>query len=243
MEQIRQDMVEGKPIDGCESCYNIERSGHESWRQWKYNKLYEHDTVVNRVGLKLRINGSYCNLSCYMCFPYNSSTRRNELKKVGVDWSEYDAGYVGVKSGQYERIIDDILKNIHLVDYMNITGGEPMIHKNLSVLVEAIHKTGRIVSIECSGSYWVDVPEYAYITLSPKEHISPKFPVLPIFWEKAHEYKLVVFDKSEFNYYKDRVKNFKGLKYLSPEHESETSNQYAVELLLQNKDYKNKECI
>ena len=34
------------------------------------------------------------------------------------------------------------------------------------------------------------------------------------------------------------MKNFKGLKYLSPEHESETSNQYAIDLLMQNKDYK-----
>ena len=32
--------------------------------------------------------------------------------------------------------------------------------------------------------------------------------------------------------------DLKGLKYLSPEHESETSNQYAIELLMKNKDYK-----
>ena len=113
-----------------------------------------------------------------------------------------------------------------------------MIHKNLSSLCEAILKTGRIVSIECSGSYWVDVPDSVYITLSPKEHISPKYPVLPIFWKRANEYKLVVYDKSEFEYYKDRVKNFKGLKYLSPEHESSDSSKHALELLMQNKEYK-----
>lgn len=126
MEQIRQDMVEGKTVDGCESCYNIEKTGNQSWRQWKYNTLYDHDTYVNRVGLKLRINGSYCNLSCYMCFPYNSSTRRTELKETSIDWSEYDAGYVPVMSGQYDRIVKDIIDHIHLVDYMNITGGEPI---------------------------------------------------------------------------------------------------------------------
>ena len=36
----------------------------------------EHE---KHVGLKLRINGTFCNLDCYMC-TYNSSTRRNELK-------------------------------------------------------------------------------------------------------------------------------------------------------------------
>jgi len=138
MEQIRQDMMEGKKINGCESCYKIEDAGNQSWRQWKYNKLYDHDTVVNRVGLKLRINGSFCNLSCFMCFPYNSSTRRTELKESKIDWSQYDAGYVPVMSGQYDRIIKDIIKNIEVVDYMNITGGEPIQLPKHWELIDAI---------------------------------------------------------------------------------------------------------
>lgn len=140
MEQIRQDMIEGKRIDGCESCYNIEEKGNQSWRQWKYNKLYDHDTYVNRVGLKLRINGSYCNLSCYMCFPYNSSTRRNELKEANIDWKKYDAGYVPVHSQQYDKIISDILNHIDLVDYMNITGGEPIQLPKHWELIDSIPK-------------------------------------------------------------------------------------------------------
>tara|TARA_A100001011_G_scaffold396155_1_gene493262 strand:- start:1816 stop:2904 length:1089 start_codon:yes stop_codon:yes gene_type:complete len=159
MEQIRQDMVEGKKIDGCESCYKIEDAGHESWRQWKYNKLYEHDTVVNRVGLKLRINGSYCNLSCYMCFPYNSSTRRNELKQIGADWKKYDAGYVGIKSGQYERITKDILKHIDLVDYMNITGGEPIqLPKHWDLIDSIPHEHAKNITL----SYDTNLTELTY---------------------------------------------------------------------------------
>lgn len=140
MEQIRQDMMEGKRISGCESCYKIEDAGNQSWRQWKYNKLYDHDTCVNRVGLKLRINGSYCNLSCYMCIPYNSSTRRKELKDASIDWSKYDSEYLSVHSKQYDKIIDDILKHIELIDYMNITGGEPILLPKHWEMIDAIPK-------------------------------------------------------------------------------------------------------
>jgi|TARA_R110002020_G_scaffold107276_1_gene249251 organic radical activating enzyme len=155
-----------------------------------------------------------------------------------------DTGYASPDGDYYKKKLPRKKMSIQdLIDELKsplvvLTGGEPMIHKNLSSLCEAILKTGRIVSIECSGSYWVDVPDSVYITLSPKEHISPKYPVLPIFWKRANEYKLVVYDKSEFEYYKDRVKNFKGLKYLSPEHESSDSSKHALELLMQNKEYK-----
>ena len=194
----------------------MEFNVHETFQDTVQGEGYHAGTPADFI----RLYG--CPVGCFFC---------------DTGYASPDGDYYKKKLPRKKMSVDELLSELKS-PLVVITGGEPMIHKNLSVLVEAIHKTGRIVSIECSGSYWVDVPDYTYITLSPKEHISPKFPVLPIFWERADEYKLVVFDKSEFDYYKDRVKNFKGLKYLSPEHESETSNQYAVELLLQNKDYK-----
>ena len=189
---------------------------HETFQDTVQGEGYYAGTPADFI----RLYG--CPVGCFFC---------------DTGYASPDGDYYKKKLPRKKMSVDELISELKS-PLVVITGGEPMIHKNLSVLVEAIHKTGRIVSIECSGSYWVDVPDYTYITLSPKEHISPKFPVLPIFWERADEYKLVVFDKSEFDYYKERVKNFKGLKYLSPEHESETSNQYAVELFLQNKDYK-----
>ena len=189
---------------------------HETFQNTVQGEGYYAGTPADFI----RLYG--CPVGCFFC---------------DTGYASPDGDYYKKKLPREKRTIQELINELQS-PLVVLTGGEPMIHKNLSVLVEAIHKTGRIVSIECSGSYWVDVPDYTYITLSPKEHISPKYPVLPIFWERANEYKLVVYDKSEFEYYKDRVKNFKGLKYLSPEHESETSNQYAVELLLQNKDYK-----
>ncbi len=125
MEDIRQDMFEGKPIAGCEGCYKLEERGHESWRQWKYNTIYPVIYNVEKVALKLRIFGSFCNLGCYMCYPYNSSTRRIHMKNIDIPFPGENA-VRNLSSGKYENVIDDIIDNIELVDYMNITGGEPL---------------------------------------------------------------------------------------------------------------------
>jgi hypothetical protein len=126
MENIREQMLSGDRVSGCEICYNMEDRGFQSWRQWKYNSIYPLSANVEKVALKLRIMGSYCNLGCYMCYPYNSSTRRQELKEKSISWKDYDGETVNISTKKYDEIIKDVLAHIHLVDYINITGGEPL---------------------------------------------------------------------------------------------------------------------
>jgi organic radical activating enzyme len=61
-----------------------------------------------------------------MCHPYNSSTRRNELKQIYGEKGIWGDPFKSVKHKQWNDITKDILDNIHLVSYMNITGGEPL---------------------------------------------------------------------------------------------------------------------
>ena len=82
--KISRDKVFKKNYHECITCYKQEEfPSVQSYRQRKLRQ-YAHElpTHVDKVNLKLRINGSYCNLSCYMCIPYNSSTRRNEMNKI-----------------------------------------------------------------------------------------------------------------------------------------------------------------
>jgi len=125
MEEIRQKMIGGKKIDACKTCYKLEETG-ESYRTGKYLKKYRVDMEVKNIGLKLRIHGSYCNLGCYMCHPYNSSTRRNELKEIYGENGIYGPNFESVKYKQWNDITKDIIDNIDLIAYMNITGGEPL---------------------------------------------------------------------------------------------------------------------
>jgi 7-carboxy-7-deazaguanine synthase len=82
-----------------------------------------------------------------------------------------------------------------------ITGGEPFIHRDLPELVEALLQADKQVSIETSGACWQDVSPQAWITLSPKEHVNPKYPVQERFWTRANEIKLVVSTGEEVDFY------------------------------------------
>ena len=128
MDEVRNKMMSGEKIDACNVCYKLEENGGESYRTGKYKRRYGIDSEHNKLGLKLRIHGSFCNLSCYMCHPYNSSTRRNELKTIygPNELKRWSVGYQPVKYKQWNDIVKDILDNIHLVANMNITGGEPL---------------------------------------------------------------------------------------------------------------------
>ena len=47
-----------------------------------YNEMDLSDIDDRFLSLKLRIFGNLCNLSCYMCWPHNSSTRINDVKRL-----------------------------------------------------------------------------------------------------------------------------------------------------------------
>ena len=145
MEDIRDKVLSGEKIEACKTCYKQEEVNPdgESYRQRKIaHHRYNLPTHVDKVNLKLRINGSYCNLSCYMCIPYNSSTRRNEMNKIYPDgWDFFSKSkFVSVKHKEYEMIVEDILDNIEKVDTIHITGGEPLQLPNHWKLIDKIPK-------------------------------------------------------------------------------------------------------
>ncbi len=75
-----------------------------------------------------------------------------------------------------------------------ITGGEPLMH-NLNELTQQLQALGFETNIETSGSspfsgYW------NWICLSPKKFKAPLPEILPL----ANELKIVVFNKSDFNW-------------------------------------------
>ena len=145
MENKRDKVLSGTKLPECATCYKQEEVNPdgESYRQRKLRQYsYELPTHVDKVNLKLRINGSYCNLSCYMCIPYNSSTRRNEMNKIYPEgWDFFSTSkFVSVKHKEYEMIVEDILNNIGKVDTIHITGGEPLQLPNHWKLIDRIPK-------------------------------------------------------------------------------------------------------
>ncbi|OJW33581.1 MAG: 7-carboxy-7-deazaguanine synthase QueE [Sphingobacteriales bacterium 46-32] len=75
-----------------------------------------------------------------------------------------------------------------------ITGGEPLMH-NLAPLTAALKEAGLQTNIETSGSHPLS-GEWDWICLSPKKFKAPLPGILPF----ANELKIVVFNKSDFDW-------------------------------------------
>jgi 7-carboxy-7-deazaguanine synthase len=75
-----------------------------------------------------------------------------------------------------------------------ITGGEPLMH-NLDELTKVLQSAGLKTHIETSGAYPMS-GKWDWICLSPKKFKAPLSEILPI----AHELKIVVFNKSDFDW-------------------------------------------
>lgn len=95
-----------------------------------------------------------------------------------------------------------------------ITGGEPMMY-DLLTLTEAMKKQGLQLWLETSGAYPIS-GNWDWICLSPKKFKAPLSDSL----QKAHELKVVVFNKSDFDWALQHQKNTNaGCKlFLQPEH-------------------------
>lgn len=94
-----------------------------------------------------------------------------------------------------------------------VTGGEPLLH-DCGPLTEALHKAGFQTNIETSGSSSLS-GSWDWICLSPKKFKRPLPAILPL----ANELKVVIYNKSDFEWaeeYAGQVsKNCK--LYLQPE--------------------------
>lgn len=135
MEDIRDKLMQGEMLKDCTKCYELEEAGKTSYR---HRAIDKHGLIddVRDVSLKLRINGSSCNLACYMCHPYNSSTRRKELREIwGDDFDimfsdhnkvKFTSNAKSMKRDVWNDTIANINDNIHLVKEIHMTGGEPL---------------------------------------------------------------------------------------------------------------------
>lgn len=89
---------------------------------------------------------------------------------------------------------NSINKNNTAKPIVVITGGEPLMH-NLDALTKALHNQGYKTNIETSGSHPLS-GAWDWICLSPKKFKAP----LPELVPQAHELKVVVFHKSDFEW-------------------------------------------
>ncbi|TAF10460.1 MAG: 7-carboxy-7-deazaguanine synthase QueE [Nostocales cyanobacterium] len=158
---------------------------------------------------------------------------------VACPWC--DTGYAdgGANLPREQRSIGELLAELKSPRVV-ISGGEPFIHKHLPELVQALLAAGKQVNIETSGSFWQEISPDVWITLSPKEHINPKYPVISQFWSRANEVKIVIETGGEIDFYQEYLAtNYKQYVYLQPEwNNSHQAISVILQILQQKPHYK-----
>jgi organic radical activating enzyme len=115
-----------------------------------------------------------------------------------------DTGYSdgGMGLPRHIRSVSELISELRSPRVV-ISGGEPMMYSQLPDFVTMIEVTGRQVSIETSGAFWQPIPNSAWVTLSPKTHVSPQYPVFESMWQRANEVKLVIATGLELEFYQN----------------------------------------
>jgi len=138
MDQIRQSMLDDKPLKECGNCYQNEKGGAPSLRQ----DLLKDFPAVKTKKLKIEYTdikfGNKCNLRCKMCYPRSSSELMKEWEALG--W-HVDDPMQGTRSDYYDGYLEEnynwpmdkkniqtLLEVTKTVKLLKFTGGEPMIN-------------------------------------------------------------------------------------------------------------------
>lgn len=154
-------------------------------------------THAGRPADFLRLYG--CPVGCWFC---DTGYSAQEKHGKNIKW--------------HSLAVEDLIGML-TTDLVVITGGEPFMDEDLPPLCQHLISEGHEVAIETSGAKWRLVPEAVWITLSPKEHISKKWPVCPAFWRRANEIKLIISAEADLEFYSPRF-NHTTPVFLQPEH-------------------------
>lgn len=177
MQETRKSMINGNPIPACASCYNQEKNGTRSYRQYitaEWKQLIgntEFENMIqqcqdlnfyanyNPLYLHLRL-GNLCNLKCVMCNPYSSSQILEELKALWKiddfrkNWQdEYDDDISRLSTEtwhDHEFFWDELISISSSLKKVYLTGGEPTLIENTYKFLEFCQNNNYSKDIELS---------------------------------------------------------------------------------------------
>jgi sulfatase maturation enzyme AslB (radical SAM superfamily) len=155
MERIRQAMLKGETVPGCNKCYKEEEATGLSMRTsnnliWGADRYLDGHTELRYLEVAF---GNYCNLSCRTCGSGLSTSWHDDDMKLKSAYPERENA----------KPILDVEFNwkpsdFDLVEEIKFTGGEPMLHPNfikfLDIIIEGGNETHITLDIFTNTS-WV----------------------------------------------------------------------------------------
>jgi len=176
MQFIRQSMVAGEPLAGCQECYLMEQHGKISGRQRQLLKIgvtvedfektmlssqwldqFHADGTTGQLPQDWQIDlGNFCNSACVFCEPHSSSRLAAEHKKLGIIKEVPPRSWCDDPKS-LQLFIDTLCATPHLT-YLHFIGGEtlitPAFKKILQALVDNQLSTSVTVGFTTNLTVW-----------------------------------------------------------------------------------------
>lgn len=151
-KQLRKDMLSGKKIKSCNSCYIKESFGSDTLRKSINRRFVNQVDKIEATGsdgfledyslnyLDARFN-NLCNLSCRSCNLESSSSWYQPALAIGkIDKS---VKVLQVAGKHTHDIFDQLMQHINSLERVYFAGGEPMMIEQFYQLVEELDHHGR----------------------------------------------------------------------------------------------------
>lgn len=151
-KNLRINMLNDVPSEGCKKCYEQEKNGFFSMR-YDANKTYGHhineidQTEVDGTHPDFKIRywdvrfSNLCNFSCRTCGPIFSSNWYNDHVKLynrKPDVLGRDMGRVEYTAGNEDAMLEQMLPHIPYLEQVYFAGGEPLIMKEHYFMLEKL---------------------------------------------------------------------------------------------------------
>ena len=157
----RLNMLNGVENPECQLCYNIEKNGGHSIRQYAL-KQYSYDEFKDITNQEtgeiseVRVNyldlswSNKCNLQCRMCSPWASDQLLPEYRDIGLSLPD-NMDFDFMKKWKFEDI-SPVIEKV-MTDHLNmilVTGGEPLVNNEFYKLCAELNKRGLSKNINLS---------------------------------------------------------------------------------------------
>ncbi len=147
-KKLREDMSKDIAVDACQYCYDLEKKGVQSLRQFSNNEWrdyhYRVEETKNNVDLKfepvyldLRFS-NICNFKCRTCGPELSTSWYADFKSA----TNHNFRTPHTISNENDLIWDELIAILPSVKRIYFAGGEPLLHKDHYRLLEELLKLG-----------------------------------------------------------------------------------------------------
>lgn len=159
-KDIRQSMLQGQTVSGCQKCHAMEKHGKVSGRlrqlikigvdpgnfdksfistPWidQFKKTLTNNGVTDQWPQDWQINlGNYCNSACLFCEPEYSSRLASEFKKIGLI-NRLPAGNWSNDSVKVNEFVN-VLAQSPKLSYLHFIGGETLITPAFKTILAAL---------------------------------------------------------------------------------------------------------